>query len=443
MLRNENRLVAPNGGRRLARALLLVAALAAVFVGDRMVADTPRADAANVVAIDPAAGGSTTKFNLLLPTSAACPTPSSSAGGDVLESFVLDDSIFPASSLGSIRWDTASGSWTPSGATTPQAFGVLFSGGGSGAGSPYTDQATLPVTGQIAPVTFGWPQNDFASSPQSAAQSGLDLYPGTFNVGIACVIGKNNTTTGVTPGNIDGSNFWSVQIKLTAASAGGFTWALASFPTSVSLSASPTGQAVPGASVTLTATVTPPEAKGTVAFYDGSTPIGAPQQVAVASGVATATVVTGSLPAGTDPLKAAFTPTDFSSSGQGTNVFGPSASAVLNYQITSSASSSGGSSGSPGSGSPSTGGSGSQTTPSGGSTSNDGSTSQAGSSAGGSAAIPAAQAAAGNAALSTGPGGLPLTGTPVLGQLLLAGGIIYIGLFVLSFAVPTRPRRRA
>ncbi len=56
---------------------------------------------------------------------------------------------------------------------------------------------------------------------------------------------------------------------------------------------------------TLTATLTPPGAAGTVQFSDGSTPLGSP--VTVTSGAAQ---ITTTLPIGTHSLSVMFTPTD-------------------------------------------------------------------------------------------------------------------------------------
>lgn len=74
-------------------------------------------------------------------------------------------------------------------------------------------------------------------------------------------------------------------------------------PATVAIAASPTSALV-GAPVSLTATVTPASAAGSVQFLDGAAVLGAP--VAIASGVAHLT--TTSLPAGTHSVSARFTP---------------------------------------------------------------------------------------------------------------------------------------
>jgi Bacterial Ig-like domain (group 3)/WxL domain surface cell wall-binding len=73
--------------------------------------------------------------------------------------------------------------------------------------------------------------------------------------------------------------------------------------TSTALSVSPPAPVTAGTPVTLTATVTPATAAGTVQFRTGSTNVGSP--VTVSGG--TATLTTSSLPAGVNSLTAAFT----------------------------------------------------------------------------------------------------------------------------------------
>ena len=93
--------------------------------------------------------------------------------------------------------------------------------------------------------------------------------------------------------------------------------------TTTALAASPASQAVAGATVTMTATVTPGDAAGTVTFRDGETAIGSP--VTVASGSASTTTTT--LTVGTHSLTAVFTPA--AESG-----FAGSTSSAVSYEIT-------------------------------------------------------------------------------------------------------------
>lgn len=84
--------------------------------------------------------------------------------------------------------------------------------------------------------------------------------------------------------------------------------------TTTSLTTSPASPQVSGTSVTLTATVSPSAATGTVQFEYGSTDIGSP--VTVSGG--TASISTTSLPVGTDDLSAVFTPATLSGYGGST-----------------------------------------------------------------------------------------------------------------------------
>jgi len=103
-----------------------------------------------------------------------------------------------------------------------------------------------------------------------------------------------------------------------------FSWPVeAAAPTTVTpvLTASPTGTAVAGISVTLTATATP-AVSGTVRFFDGATPLGTP--VALAAGVATLT--TSTLSTGSHSLTAALSTPDAGYLG--------ATSAPLDFEVT-------------------------------------------------------------------------------------------------------------
>jgi hypothetical protein len=104
---------------------------------------------------------------------------------------------------------------------------------------------------------------------------------------------------------------------------GGPTTAVGPKATSVTLSATPSGSAFQGTTVTLTATLTPSTAVGTVEYLNGATSLGS---APVAGG--TAHLHTTTLPVGTLTLTAAFTPTT-------ATAFDPSTSAPLSYKVTS------------------------------------------------------------------------------------------------------------
>jgi hypothetical protein len=435
------------GRTRRMSVLKRVAAIAAAatLVGTVLSWRPLAASAANMIAINPANGGSATTYTVTYPGDARCGTPSNVGGGDQLDSFVVDNAKVPESQIGSLTF-------TGSPPFPTDAAGYI---GGPiiSSGNPYELVPTLPATGQppaLALASWQGYVGDFGT--------GMDLHPGIFNVGVACV----------TPsGHIDGSGFWNVQIAFTASSTdpGGFTWALAPFATSVALAASPQGHSVPGASVTLTATLTPATAPGTITFYNGSTALGT-NPVVVNSGVATSTLVTGSLPSGTHSLTALYTPTQYNSTSlQATDVYASSRSPALSYTVgttsgststtsttsasattttvpggttTTTATASGGS-GSSGQGS----GTGSSGTGSSGTGSSGTGSSGTGSSGFGSSAT--GSSAAGGSDPSSSAGSDPTlaaTGPSIGPELLVALLSILAGLFVLSFGFATMKRER-
>lgn len=92
--------------------------------------------------------------------------------------------------------------------------------------------------------------------------------------------------------------------------------------TSTTLTTSPASPAAPGTPVTLTATITPSTAAGSVQFRDGDSNIGNP--VTVSNGVASGS--TSRLPAGSQSLTAMFTPTN-------TAAFTPSTSSTVDFMV--------------------------------------------------------------------------------------------------------------
>ncbi|MFU8870445.1 Ig-like domain-containing protein [Micromonospora sp. SL4-19] len=118
----------------------------------------------------------------------------------------------------------------------------------------------------------------------------------------------------------DNPNYFRAPIKVNNG-----TWTVAGVvvaePTTTTLAASPAGTAAYGAPVTLTATVTPSAATGTVAFKRGATTVG----TAPVSG-GTASLAASNLPIGTLSLTAVFTPAGSDYAG--------STSAAVSYEIT-------------------------------------------------------------------------------------------------------------
>ncbi|MGH3815033.1 MAG: Ig-like domain-containing protein [Pseudonocardiaceae bacterium] len=93
--------------------------------------------------------------------------------------------------------------------------------------------------------------------------------------------------------------------------------------TSTALTTSPASPVAQGTEVTLTATITPATAAGTVQFKDGTTNLGDP--VAVSNGTASGS--TSALAAGSRSLTAVFTPSN-------PTTFGPSTSPMVTFVVT-------------------------------------------------------------------------------------------------------------
>ncbi|MCW2599074.1 MAG: hypothetical protein JWM02_903 [Frankiales bacterium] len=192
--------------------------------------------------------------------------------------------------------------YLPKSGQAPGAFsGELLAGpttfpiaGAPAAISGSSNPAVQPVAGDL---TFADLTHDF---PNTAT----DAYQGLYQIRIKTSDAKYLAT--------------DIQIS-------GSTWiqvypAPSGTATTTTLAVSPAA-ATPGQTETLTATVGPAAAAGTVQFSDGSTALGAP--VAVSGGTATKTVT---LAAGAHSLTAAFLPTDSAA-------YAPSTSAVRSYAV--------------------------------------------------------------------------------------------------------------
>ena len=128
------------------------------------------------------------------------------------------------------------------------------------------------------------------------------------------------------PGGIQPAKFWSADISVNTVAG---TWTevypvtgSTATPTATVLGASPSSPVVAGTPTTLTATLTPSAAVGSVQFFDGTTSLGS---VAVTAG--TAQLAPATLSTGTHSLTATFTATD-------PTAFGPSTSAAVPYSVT-------------------------------------------------------------------------------------------------------------
>lgn len=252
-------------------------------------------------------GGESTEFTIQLPEGAACPGDSKDAGYRVT-SYVVPSSKDP----GTLEFD-ADG-------PQPQQFGSpqssfaqpLWDVFGSAYVVAQTADADPP--GGLGPI-INIPV--FSFGVYEPPGSGFDIPAGDYNAGIACFVPVEGASAPV-------QAYWNVEMTVTqsADSPPVMGWTVTQDVLSQTvLTMDPIGGAGVGDEVTLTATVTPSDATGTVTFSDAGTPIGDP--VPVTAGVATLT--RSDLDAGTRDFTATFTP-----SAEG---FVGSASAPVTYAI--------------------------------------------------------------------------------------------------------------
>ena len=227
------------------------------------------------------------------------------------------------------------GQFTVTGGATATAQGTTYTWKVAGPQATTTGLAVTPAGGaaQGASVTL-----TASVSPPGAAGSVqfVDLATGSaVNVGSAATVGGGTatlTTSGLSVGNhtlradftpTDAAAFGSSKSSTVAYAVS----AKQPTTTTTGLAVTPTGGAAQGASVPLTATVSPSGAAGSVQFVDLATGsavnVGSP--TTVSGGIAAST--TSGLATGSHTLRADFTPTD-------TAAFGASSSSTVGYQIT-------------------------------------------------------------------------------------------------------------
>lgn len=166
--------------------------------------------------------------------------------------------------------------------------------------------APAPINTTSLPVVTEAPTDESIATyegdfPNKATTSG---YQGLYVIRLITSAPSKPATT----------SYDSADIQVT-----GNTWSVVytqnnTTSTTTTLGTSPASPQVSGTSVTLTATVTPSTAPGTVQFEYGTTDIGSP--VSVSGG--TASISTTSLPVGTDSLSAVFSPAALSGYGGST-----------------------------------------------------------------------------------------------------------------------------
>ncbi|SBT53903.1 Ig-like domain-containing protein [Micromonospora narathiwatensis] len=185
---------------------------------------------------------------------------------------------------------------------------------------PYGEEAALRIgpgvpTGPFTNLTpslggGGYDEAPVTANPNRSMQTALGEKPadGTYWVVVECfsLLAGRNPDRFVTPIKVTGEN-WEVVSSNTQ--------------TTTTLAVSPADSAVQGSAVTLTATIDPPAATGSIQFRDGETALGAP--VTVSGG--TATLTTRDLSVGLRALSAVFNPT---------GNFDASISSAASYRIT-------------------------------------------------------------------------------------------------------------
>jgi hypothetical protein len=212
---------------------------------------------------------------------------------------------------------------------------------GQAANTTY-DSADIQITGSTWSVVYPAPAQTattttLATSPASPQKSGTSVTltatvsptaPGTVqfetgatDIGTPVTVSGGTASTSTTALPVGAQTLSAVFTPTSGSGFAGstgtksFTITAAKLTkTKTKLATSPKSSQVPGTSVTLTATVKPAAATGTVQFKTGSTAIGSP--VMVTGG--TASTSTTALPTGKDKLSAVFTPTSGSAYGPST-----------------------------------------------------------------------------------------------------------------------------
>ena len=173
---------------------------------------------------------------------------------------------------------------------------------------PTTPSFTSMTVSPASPQEFGTQETLTATVTPSSATGTVQFLQGSTDIGSPVTVsgGTAHVQTSTLPG---GTDTLTAAFTPTAGTDVSQSNAVQSFTvtpasTSTSLSVSPASPQEFGTQETLTATVTPSSATGTVQFLEGSTDIGSP--VTVSGG--TADTQTSTLPVGTDSLSAVFTP---------------------------------------------------------------------------------------------------------------------------------------
>ncbi|MEO6701600.1 MAG: Ig-like domain-containing protein [Jatrophihabitantaceae bacterium] len=227
-----------------------------------------------------------------------------STGFDHIMQVRMEDSG-PGKPAGAPFWqadlyiDTVAGTWTQLYPTpSPTKTVTSFSAINASPASPAAHGSTVTLTSTL-------------SAADSAHPAGaVELFDGATDKGAATFTAATGAVT-ATDTPADGSHSYTFKFTPTdTTNYAGTTSAPASYTvngpvaTTTALAVSPASPSTFGDTVTLTATVTPSSAAGTVQFLDGATNLGAP--VTVAAG--TASTTTSTLAIGSHSLTAKFIP---------------------------------------------------------------------------------------------------------------------------------------
>jgi hypothetical protein len=253
-------------------------------------------------------GGSATAFGLALPEGAAC-TGDSASGEYRVQSYMVPASVSPAS----LTFDAFG--------PAPQGIGADFRQPlYDTSGRPYVNNQTDIATGGGPGTISQLPAFSFAAFAGSERSGPEIMPPGSYNLGIACTRGVAG------PEQLD--RYWNIRFDVAADPADrplGLRWTVAeaqAVAPTVTLAADPPDEAALGDTVTLTATLVPAGAAGTVTFTNGEDPLGEP--VPVAEG--RATLALSNLHEGEHLLGASFRPTS-------ADAFLPATATPLPYRI--------------------------------------------------------------------------------------------------------------
>jgi capsular polysaccharide biosynthesis protein len=198
---------------------------------------------------------------------------------------------------------------TPAGPTTTTTVLDVTPASSAPSGTTETLTATVTPSDAAGSVAFMDGATQVGSTQQVSA--------GSASVSSVLADGSHSLTAVFTPTEataFSGSTSEAVPYSVTPAGATATTTALVVTPVSPADS---------GSTETLTATVTPSDAAGSVAFMDGATQVGSTQQVS--GGTASVSAV---LADGSHSLTAVFTPTD-------ATAFSGSTSTAVDYTVTS------------------------------------------------------------------------------------------------------------